>query len=346
MHAMEISKSNFDFNDYANVRRTILEERLREYMALREPLMLWQSMGYSVLSGGKRLRALLCMAAAEGCVEEKQREEALQAVLPCACAIEMIHAMSLIHDDLPALDNDDLRRGKPTNHKVFGEALALLAGDALLMLAIEVIVENTPSSVTRENVLQVALELSRATGASGMVGGQVDDLKYTGQIETSPERPEETQTNLDKSQPSDRSLIDEKAADELHIDESVLASIHKRKTGALIRFSAWSGAKLVGGTEAQVATISEYAEILGLAFQIADDVLDITGDAHTLGKTPGKDEASKKATWVRVFGKEESERRLYDLERRGLELLQNGCIKQDSAEVLGALLSYAVHRKH
>jgi geranylgeranyl diphosphate synthase type II len=382
MHAMEISKSNFDFNNYANLRRTILEERLREYMQLREPSMLWESMGYSVLSGGKRLRALLCMAAAEGCVEEDQREEALQAVLPCACAIEMIHAMSLIHDDLPALDNDDLRRGKPTNHKVFGEALALLAGDALLMLAIEVIVENTPARVTRDNVLKVALELSRATGASGMVGGQVDDLKYTGQIETSSnqiktnsageggaqtnsekiERPASLASSASSDQPSDqpsdrpedeaedrfanRSLSGENSADELYIDESVLASIHKRKTGALIRFAAWSGAKLVDGTEAQVATISEYAEILGLAFQIADDVLDITGDAHTLGKTPGKDEASKKATWVRVFGKEESERRLYDLERRGLELLQNGCIKQTSAEVLGALLSYAVHRKY
>jgi geranylgeranyl diphosphate synthase type II len=146
-------------------------------MQLREPSLLWESMAYSVLSGGKRLRALLCIAAAEGCVEEDQREVALQAVLPCACAIEMIHAMSLIHDDLPALDNDDLRRGKPTNHKVFGEAIALLAGDALLMLAIEVIVENTPISVTRDDVLNVALELSRATGASGMVGGQVDDLK-------------------------------------------------------------------------------------------------------------------------------------------------------------------------
>jgi geranylgeranyl diphosphate synthase type II len=341
MHAMEISKSNFDFNDYANIRRTILEERLREYMQLREPSLLWESMAYSVLSGGKRLRALLCIAAAEGCVEEEQREVALQAVLPCACAIEMIHAMSLIHDDLPALDNDDLRRGKPTNHKVFGEAIALLAGDALLMLAIEVIVENTPISVTRDDVLNVALELSRATGASGMVGGQVDDLKYTGQIEA---RPGKSPAN--KSERSDQLSAGEKSADQLHIDESVLASIHKRKTGALIRFAAWSGAKLVSGSDAQIATISEYAEILGLAFQIADDVLDITGDAHTLGKTPGKDEASKKATWVRVFGKEESERRLHDLERRGLELLQNGCIKQASAEVLGALLSYAVHRKY
>lgn len=341
MHAMEISKSDFDFNGYANVRRAILEERLRQYMQVQEPSLLWESMGYSVLSGGKRLRALLCMAAAEGCVEESKHEEALQMVLPCACAIEMIHAMSLIHDDLPALDNDDLRRGKPTNHKVFGEAIALLAGDALLMLAIEVIVENTPAGVKRDSVLKVALELSRATGASGMVGGQVDDLKYTGQIEG-----RSGQTKKTVSDPNDVFSAGENSADELHINESVLASIHKRKTGALIRFSAWSGAKLVGGTDAQLATIGEYAEILGLAFQIADDVLDTTGDANTLGKTPGKDEASKKATWVRVFGKEESIRRLQDLERRGLELLQNGCIKQSSAAVLGALLSYAVHRKY
>jgi geranylgeranyl diphosphate synthase, type II len=298
-----------------------------------------------VLSGGKRLRALLCIAAAECCSSESGSEAALQAVLPCACAIELIHAMSLIHDDLPALDNDDLRRGKPTNHKVFGEAIALLAGDALLMLAMGIILEETPRSVSREKVIDVSLELSRAAGASGMVGGQVDDLRYTGQIEVS-----EVGGRLERSelqdQLQDQSSDDEKRADDNHIDESVLASIHKRKTGALIRFAAWSGAHLAGGSESQISTISEFAEILGLAFQIADDVLDITGDAHTLGKTPGKDEASKKATWVRLFGKDESVSRLKSLEQRGLELLQKGDINQSSAEALGALLSYAVHRKH
>ena len=327
---MEISKSNFDFNDYARIRRTIIEEKLASYMRLQEPKLLWESMAYSVLSGGKRLRALLCIAAAESCGSESGSDAALQAVLPCACAIELIHAMSLIHDDLPALDNDDLRRGKPTNHKVFGEAVALLAGDALLMQAIGIILEETPLSTDREKVIAVSLELSRATGASGMVGGQVDDLRYTGQIEVS---------ELGLS-------AHEKKADDNHIDESVLASIHKRKTGALIRFAAWSGAYLAGGSESQISTISEFAEILGLAFQIADDVLDITGDAHTLGKTPGKDEASKKATWVRLFGKDESVSRLKSLEQRGLELLQKGNINQSSAEALGALLSYAVHRKH
>ncbi len=338
---MEISKSNFDFNDYARLRRTIIEEKLAAYMRLQEPKLLWESMAYSVLSGGKRLRALLCIAAAECCGSESGSDAALQAVLPCACAIELIHAMSLIHDDLPALDNDDLRRGKPTNHKVFGEAVALLAGDALLMLAMGIILEETPLSTDREKVIAVSLELSRAAGASGMVGGQVDDLRYTGQIEVSEPRALTHQQDL----PAE-TAVDEKMADDNHINESVLASIHKRKTGALIRFAAWSGAYLAGGSESQVSTISEFAEILGLAFQIADDVLDITGDAHTLGKTPGKDEASKKATWVRLFGKDESVSRLKSLEQRGLELLQNGDINQSSAEALGALLSYAVHRKH
>ena len=341
MHATEISLSNFDFDDYAKLRRAIIEKRLTAYMQLQEPKVLWESMVYSVLSSGKRLRALLCIAAAEACTPQNDREDALQAVLPCACAIELIHAMSLIHDDLPALDNDDLRRGKPTNHKVFGEAIALLAGDALLMLAMEIILEKTPHSVERETAIAVALELSRATGAGGMVGGQVDDLKYTGAAD---------QAVADKAYKADKSdsknSQTENASENAPIDEAVLASIHKRKTGALIRFAAWSGAKLAGGNEEQIGTITEFAEILGLAFQIADDVLDITGDVHTLGKTPGKDEASKKATWVTIFGHEESVRRLKALEQRGLELLQNGSIDFNAAKALGALLSYAVHRKH
>lgn len=340
MHATEISKSNFNFNDYAKERRAIVEARLSEYMQIQEPRLLWESMAYSVLSGGKRLRALLCIAAAECCSNESDYKSTLETVLPCACAIEMIHAMSLIHDDLPAMDNDDLRRGKPTNHKVFGEAIALLSGDALLMLAMDVVMEKTPEHISRSKVLSVAKELSRATGAAGMVGGQVDDLRYTGQVDLL-----NSNDRSDKSK-SENSITSDTNTDELHIDESVLASIHKRKTGALIRFSAWAGAQLAGGSAEQISTITEFAEILGLAFQIADDVLDITGDAVTLGKTPGKDEASKKATWVRLFGKEESERRLVALEQRGLELLKNGSINKPPVEALGALLTYAVHRKH
>ncbi|HEY9680223.1 MAG TPA: farnesyl diphosphate synthase [Oculatellaceae cyanobacterium] len=318
MHATELSPPNFDFNDYTQVRRSIIEERLRVYMQLREPQVLWDSMAYSVLSGGKRLRALLCIAAGEACCEAEP-ERSLEILLPCACAIEMIHAMSLIHDDLPALDNDDLRRGKPTNHKVYGEAIALLAGDALLMLALDTILEHTPTRVSREQILAVALELTRAAGAAGMVGGQVDDLRFTGQ---------------------------QNSADHIYIDESVLASIHRRKTGALIRFSAWSGAKLAGGSDKQVALISEFAEILGLAFQIADDLLDMTGDATTLGKTPGKDAASNKSTYVTILGEQESKRRLEALEQRGLTLMNDQCINQSSANALSALLTYAVHRKN
>ena len=334
MQAMEIFKSNFDFSEYAQSRRIVIEEQLAIYMQDRSRV-LWQSMAYSVLSSGKRLRALLCLASAEACSGKDDKEQTLSAVLPLACSIELIHAMSLIHDDLPALDNDDLRRGKPTNHKVFGEAIALLAGDALLMMAMEIIIDKTPAFVPKEKILSVALELSRAAGASGMVGGQIDDLWYTGKVE-------QAGSHLG----GEPSVIDDGNASEKDINESVLASIHKRKTGALIHFAAWSGAQLAGGSDAQINTISEYAEILGLAFQIADDILDTTGDVHTLGKTPGKDEASNKATWVTVFGKEESERRLTLLEQRGLKLLKNNTLAEPSALALGALLSYAVHRKH
>jgi geranylgeranyl diphosphate synthase type II len=318
MHATELSPSNFDFNDYTQLRRSVIEERLRLYMQLREPQILWESMAYSVLSGGKRLRALLCIAAGEACSTD-ERDHLMDVLLPCACAIEMIHAMSLIHDDLPALDNDDLRRGKPTNHKVYGEAIALLAGDALLMLAVDTILEHTPTRVSREQVLSVALELTRAAGAAGMVGGQVDDLRFTGH---------------------------QNSSDHIYIDESILASIHRRKTGALIRFSAWSGAKLAGGNEKQLTLIGEFADILGLAFQIADDLLDTTGDASTLGKTPGKDAASNKSTYVTILGEQESKRRLEALEQRGLSLMKDQCINRVSAHALSALLTYAVHRKN
>src|SRR5262249_49931511 len=155
--------------------------------------------------------------------------------------------------DLPALDNDDFRRGKPTNHKVFGEAMALLAGDALLMLASEILIAATPKEIDPAVVLSVVLELARATGANGMVGGQVVDLKFTGP-----------------------------KSSELYIDESTLESIHRGKTGALIRFSCWSGARLAGANAKQLENVNRFGEILGLAFQITDDLLDVTGDIETL----------------------------------------------------------------
>jgi geranylgeranyl diphosphate synthase type II len=239
--------------------------------------------------------------------------------MPCACAVEMVHAMSLIHDDLPAMDNDDFRRGKPTNHKVFGEAMALLAGDALLMLANEILIEETPAKVDPNTLLSVVKELSIATGAHGMVGGQVEDMNFTGSFE-------QGHTNKE------------------FVDENILSSIHRRKTGALITFSVWSGARLVGANEKQLIDLKRFGEILGLAFQITDDLLDVTGDINTLGKTPGKDEAAQKATWVRLFGIDGSRQRLKELESEGLEILQSKNIENGSAPALTELLKYAINR--
>jgi geranylgeranyl diphosphate synthase type II len=317
------SSSTFDFEEYMLDCKTQIESSLDLWMQPQEPEILWESMRYSVLSGGKRLRAILCIAAAEAC--SKDREAARKTVMPCAAAIEIVHAMSLIHDDLPCMDNDDLRRGKPTNHKVFGEALALLAGDALLMLALEILLDRS-DEVPPKDVMTVASELTRAAGALGMVGGQVLDLSYTGQ-------------GIERT-------IAFKALDNIAIDEAILGTIHRKKTGAMIRFSAWSGAKLASANEKQLSTISEFGDILGLAFQIADDLLDVTGDVTTLGKTPGKDEASQKATWVRVFGVEESQSRLQALEKKGLELISAADFNADAVPALAAILNYAIHRKN
>lgn len=309
-----MSDTKFSFKTYAADRRALVEEYLTRYLDQAEPAILWESMRYSVLSGGKRLRALLCIAGAEAI---RPSEDVSAKVLPCACAIEMIHAMSLIHDDLPSMDNDDFRRGKPTNHKVFGEAMALLAGDALLMLAEEILIDETPENVDRSVLLSVVRELSHATGAHGMVGGQVEDMNFTGAFE---------QGHANKD----------------YVDENILESIHRRKTGALITFSVWSGAKLVGANERQLIDLKRFGEILGLAFQITDDLLDVTGDIQTLGKTPGKDEATQKATWVRLFGIDGSKARLKELEIEGLSKLEN--IEIGSAPALHELLKYAIHR--
>lgn len=321
MVASTTSDSTFDFKTYAEDRRLLVETRLNEYLNYDDPSILWQSMRYSLLSGGKRLRALLCIAAAEAIKGEK----GIELALPCACAIELIHAMSLIHDDLPCLDNDDFRRGKPTNHKVFGEAMALLAGDALLVYANEILIAHTKNLVDPSILLSVAQELSRATGASGMVGGQVDDMEFTGK---------------DTAKASAK----ESGSQGTAIDARIVETIHKRKTGALIRFSVWSGARLCGASETLLRDLNRFGEILGLAFQITDDLLDVTGDITTLGKTPGKDEASGKATWVRVFGVEGSKARLEELESEGLEILNRLSLSANAMAPLKALLTFSINR--
>jgi geranylgeranyl diphosphate synthase type II len=330
----------FEIKTYLEDRRELVEAELERQLPMKEPGLLFESMRYSLLAGGKRMRALLAIAAYETISRRQQAAppDGLAEVLPLACAIEMVHAMSLIHDDLPALDNDDVRRGKPTNHKVFGEAMALLAGDALLMSAMETLICSRdiedpslktelkrrrrkpterilPSRSRRESILlDIALRLARATGAEGMVGGQVFDLIYTGKGDLAP------------------------------IDENVLARIHKGKTGALIKFSLWSGARLAGASPSELAVMDELGEIMGLAFQIKDDLLDVTGDVKTLGKTPGKDEAANKATWVSVFGVDGARAELADLEARGKALIEKSGLGDSDWPILPALLKMAIYR--
>lgn len=239
----------------------LIEQRLQELLHAPTvyPPTVHEAMRYSVFAGGKRLRPVLVIAAAEavgGVIEE---------VMDVACALEMIHTYSLIHDDLPAMDNDDYRRGKPTSHKVFGEGMAVLAGDALLTYAFEVMAAAKVADQGR--LLTVIREIAGAAGTMGMIGGQVVDLESEGK----------------------------------QITQETLEYIHRAKTGALFRASLRAGAILAGANDEQLACLSEYAEHFGLAFQITDDILDIVGDAQKLGKPVGSDIKNMKVTYPSLF---------------------------------------------
>jgi geranylgeranyl diphosphate synthase type II len=237
-----------------------------------QPDSIHRAMRYSLFAGGKRIRPILAIAAA------KAVSEGIGGVENAAAALELVHTYSLIHDDLPALDNDDFRRGRPTCHKVFGDALAILAGDALLTLAFEVI---SVLDVNAETRIQLVKELSQAAGTvGGMIGGQVHDIEG-------------------ERQPPTPSLLD---------------SIHRAKTGALLRASVRFGAIYSAGSETEVAALTKYGEHLGLAFQIIDDVLDVEQSSDTLGKTAGKDQQQQKITFPAVYGLEKS-REMAMLER-------------------------------
>jgi geranylgeranyl diphosphate synthase type II len=230
------------------------------------PATIHRAMRYSLLSGGKRVRPALVIAAGEALGADAE------SLLTAASAVEMIHTYSLIHDDLPAMDDDDLRRGRPTCHKVFGEAIAILAGDALLTCAFEVLCrpDAAPDAQRR---LDLVRELATAAGTvDALVGGQVADLENEGRVP----------------------------------DAKLVEYIHGAKTGALIRAACVMGGIAAGGSVAQVSKLRVYGQRVGLAFQIADDVLDLTATAEQLGKTPGKDVATGKATWPAVFGVEAS----------------------------------------
>jgi geranylgeranyl diphosphate synthase type II len=247
------------------------------------PARLHEAMRYSLLAGGKRLRPVLALAAADAVGHGHPDSRRL--ALPAACAIEMIHTYSLIHDDLPAMDDDTLRRGRPTSHVVFGEALAILAGDALLteafgLLAREPVV-TSPALLERKN--ETLVLVARAAGAWGMVGGQVLDLQAE---------------DLGRTQ----------ATSDAEDAVAALQDVHARKTGALIRAATGAGA-IMAGADAEVRqAVDDYARELGLCFQIVDDILDVAGSAEELGKSAGKDAASGKLTYPALYGMDESRR--------------------------------------
>jgi geranylgeranyl diphosphate synthase type II len=259
---------SFDFAAYLEAARLRVEAALDASLAPERPESLREAMRYSLLAGGKRLRPILCLAACE--LAGGNGEQAMAT----AVALEMIHTMSLIHDDLPAMDNDDLRRGQPTNHKVFGEANAILAGDALLTRAFEMVALRSPG-VPPERLLRVVGELALASGAPGLVGGQVVDLESEGQS----------------------------------VDLDTLEYIHLHKTGALLRACVISGALIAGAPDPLLDALGIYARGIGLAFQIIDDILDVTASSEVLGKTAGKDLTADKTTYPKLLGLEESRRR-------------------------------------
>ena len=229
-----------------------------------DPSTIHKAMRYSLFAGGKRIRPLLAIATAEVV------QDAPLGIEDAACTLELIHTYSLIHDDLPALDNDDLRRGRPTCHKVFGDAMAILAGDSLLTLAFEVLSRLDASAETR---VALARELSTASGTvGGMIGGQVNDIEGEGKTPTA----------------------------------ELLESIHRAKTGALLRASVRMGAIFAGADAAQLAALSSFGEHIGLAFQIVDDILDVEQSSEQLGKTAGKDAAQHKITFPAVYGLDRS----------------------------------------
>ena len=294
-----------DLAAYLAAKKTMVDEALARYLpaAREEPAALVASMRYTVFGGGKRLRPILALAAAEAVGGDGQR------VLPFACALECIHAYSLIHDDLPAMDDDALRRGRPTNHKVFGEATAILAGDALLSEAFFLMADpDVNKGVPADCLARVVSTVARAVGWRGMVAGQADDLASEGKTVTL----------------------------------ATVERIHRRKTGALIRVSVVGGAILVGGTEAQVTALSEYGLRLGLAFQISDDILDVEGEESIVGKDVGSDAGRRKATYPGVVGLAGAKERLAEEVRGALEALRG---VGPEAEPLRAIARYVLERR-
>jgi geranylgeranyl diphosphate synthase type II len=265
------------------------------------PATIHKAMRYSLFAGGKRLRPILCLAAAEACGGK------ISSTLPLACAVECIHTYSLVHDDLPSMDNDDLRRGRATCHKVFGDGIAILAGDALLTIAFEIAAH--VKSTKRYDLREIFREIATAAGSQKLIAGQVADLQAEGR----------------------------------RIKRAQLRYIHENKTAALLTASVRLGAMAANASPKQLTAITAFGRALGLAFQVIDDILDVTQTSEKLGKSAGKDVAAKKATYPAVIGLEKSRaeaRRLTSEAHRALKSLG------ESATVLRALADYLLQREY
>ena len=284
----------------------VINQALDNYLppADLKPTKLHQSMRYSVLAGGKRLRPILTLIAAQ-LVGDLAEEE----VMPAACALELVHNYSLIHDDLPSMDDDDMRRGQPSNHKKFDPALAILAGDALLTLAFELLSEM--EDVEAEKINLLTKELAQGAGHQGMVGGQVVDIEAEGKM----------------------------------IDSQELDYIHRHKTGALLKASVRIGAAAGGASAEELRALTTYAEKIGLAFQIVDDILDVEGSAEKLGKAVGSDSNKEKATFPTIYGLDKSKELAVERVEEAKEALAVFG-EVDEAGILRDLADYIVQREY
>lgn len=275
-----------NLQEYLKRRQRLVDRALELWVSSKDefPPQLHRAMHYSLFPGGKRLRPILALAAAEA-VGGRAAD-----ALPLACSLELIHTYSLIHDDLPSMDNDDLRRGKPTCHRIFGEALAILAGDALLTEAFHILTRpDLMKGVPSSHRLRAIYHVARAAGSSGMIGGQVMDITSEGK----------------------------------KIENPLLEYIHSHKTGALIAASAYAGGIVGGGSPRECRALKRYGEKLGLAFQVTDDLLDVQGEVNKLGKAARKDEAKGKATYPALFGIAESRRKAEALVEEALACLKS-----------------------
>lgn len=280
----------------------LVDKKLDEYMPIEYPENIFKSMKYTVTLPGKRLRPVMCL---ETC---RIMGGDIKSALPTACAIEMLHAQSLIHDDLPCMDNDDFRRGKPSNHKVFGEAVAVLAGDALLSFAPQLIIEKS-TDLSAETVLKVVHEFVVRAGAYKLIAGQVVDIESEGKTDNLPEE--------DK--------------------KSTLEFIHTHKTADLFKLALKTGAIIAGANEVQLKEMEEFGQKFGLAFQIYDDILDETSTFEELGKTIGKDKEAGKLTYVTLYGLEAAKEKVRELVREGHNIID----KYDS-EIFSNMLNKLV----